>query len=129
MQFPYNIITSPQNYLDIDNISNIALELVAEENHYYFYAKTSAGKTQIVTYGPVEEDGFIPDKAKYTYTKIDYNTKKIASAITKFLEIAPGITIQVNIVSYKYIIKHLVDFIDYVGDVENEWRKDNWFLW
>ena len=125
MKFPYNIITSAQDYLDVDNVANLALELIAEDNLYYFYTKTENGKTQIVTYGPVEVDGYVPEKSKYTYTKIDYSSTKINSAINKFLLTESIKTIKVNIVSFKYIQKRLVDYLDYIGDNTDERGKDN----
>lgn len=85
--FEFDIRPTPQNYLDVDDIGNCALECYNEEGmYYYILVMTECGQTTITRCGPVMPDiDMLPNGFSVSLTRMEYKDTKIESDIDRFL--------------------------------------------
>lgn len=88
MQFEYFYVTQVNATIDVDDVGNCCL--LARNDiglEYLLYVKTEYGKTELVTVGPlyIDEDVLYPNTVTVEYNTFDYDIKKIAKIINKFL--------------------------------------------
>ena len=87
MKFEYQHIITSRNILDIEDVGNCCLmaeNIIHEE--YYLVIKTVLGWTEIIKYGPIMLDlKQLPPNVSYSYTRLEYNERKITTQIEKFL--------------------------------------------
>ena len=85
MNFEYAFQPRSTADIELDDPYNVCLlGRTMRQEEYYLYISTVLGETQIVQYGPYEEDKK-PRFISYTYSRIPFNEKKICGIIDRFL--------------------------------------------
>ncbi len=116
MNFPYLIQTTATADIEIENIGNVCLcanNDVAEE--WYLYIHTVLGRTTIIEFGPVESDiDELPDFVSFTYSKIDFNEKKLDGIIDKFLNNPKRVITQVTEIDAETFKSRIKDIKRYI---------------
>ena len=87
MLIEYSNIYTPQNLIEIENISNCAIEGVNDDSlYFYFICITVRGISTITTYGPLVPDLLeLPSGYTCELYNINYNPKKLKQIIYSWL--------------------------------------------
>ena len=116
MHFDYMARVVVDDSIDIDDIGNCCVQANNDRGQtFYLLIKTKLGWTEIVEYGPIEIDKVeLPYKVYYSYVKQEYNERKIASRIDKFLnDSSAGIT-QAMLIDEDEARIHIRSMVEYV---------------
>lgn len=110
MEFEFVQTVRCENSIDIEDVGNTIIETCTMNGYASILAiKTNLGVTQIIEYGPVRLDiNILPDSLDYSYQKFQFNQKKIAAIIRKFLN-SPGVesASEIDIARAKSLIKDI----------------------
>lgn len=87
MQFDFDKELVSNNYVDIDDLGNCAIQASNDECEcYYLVIQTKLGKSLVFEYGPIVPDlEMLPDKVTTNISYMDYNQKELAKIIKFFL--------------------------------------------
>jgi len=114
MKFDYNqIITTcaTLEILDTGNVFLIGQDTLSQE--YYLCIQTILGQTTIIKYGPIiPEITVMPNTCNYTYSRIDYNERKIAKQIESFLNPSNFNLVEARICELDEIKSKIRNFIN-----------------
>lgn len=124
MQFEYLQVQTAMSSIDIDDIGNCCLQCFSDFGETkVLIIKTIDGISEIITYGPINIDvKELPDYVDYTYQRMEYNQRKIAKIIDKFIndKIVTQV-IEIEPVEAKSIIRNLVD--DVITDKTQDYDR------
>ena len=114
MQFNYLINTTTNASLEIEDIGNSKIQAFDDiGNEYYLVIKTALGWTEIFEFGPILRDlQELPPKVGFSYQRIEYNERKIAFIINRFLN-EHDVT-QAFIIDKDEAKKYMRNLVDYI---------------
>ena len=86
-EFGYNSKPNYLDYLELEDIYNVALEAIdADGLLYYLYIRCSEGICTYIEYGPISmDDDILPDKSSIEFNRMKSKDAQIMSLIQKFL--------------------------------------------
>lgn len=96
MKFDYKQIRKFESTIDIDNISQCALE-VTDDNEmcHYLVIKTIMGETVVFEQGPVLLDlKFVGNNISCTISRFEYSEMKIKKIIKTFISDKPKVKVE-----------------------------------
>lgn len=87
VEIEFNQQLTYQNYIDIDDIGQCAIEMFTEEGfNHYIVVTTSMGSTTIATCGPINNEiDLVPNGFNISLTRMDFNEQKIIKFINLYL--------------------------------------------
>lgn len=114
MQFEYLQVQTAMSSIEINDIGNFCLQCFSDFGETkILIVKTIDGISEIITYGPVNIDvEELPDFVSYTYQRMEFNQRKIAKIIDKFIndKIVTQV-LEIEQIEAKEIIRNLIDYV------------------
>ena len=126
MKFEYLQRVVVDAELDVDNVGDCVL--LANNDfgeEYYLIIKTELGWTEILEYGPCVPDlELLPLTYTVTYTRIEYNQRKLETTIDRFLNNPKRGISQAKVCELDEIFENLVNPINKVFPLMKEYKDD-----
>ena len=109
--------------IEIDDIGNCCLLSRNElEEERYLIIQSILGETTVVYYGPIVPCiDILPTKISYTYSRFDFDERKIIKTINTFMTDAT----HVELCKLDYIREHVKNMIELIEDFPEEESEDN----
>lgn len=126
MQFEYLQQITSMASLEVDDIGNTAIQCFSDYGETkVLIIRTIDGISEIIEFGPVNTDvKQLPDFVSYTYTRIEFNQRKIAKIISKFINDKIITQAQeIDFDSAKEVIKNLVDYVNLPKESNDDYDR------
>ena len=112
MDIEYDIKTTAQGILEIDDLGNVAIKAIDNTGGiYYLIIKTLRGLSYILEYGPVAEGNELYQDISCKVINTQYNSKKLYKLIYSFLSYTHKIT-EALIVDINEALNNCVDIVE-----------------
>lgn len=116
MNFPYLIQTTATADIEIDDIGDVCLCANNDDmDEWYLYIHTNLGRTTIIEYGPINADlNELPDFTNCSFSRIDFNEKKLDTTIDRFLNNPHRVITQVREITAEEFRNCIKDITRYI---------------
>lgn len=121
MIFDFNQERVAQSSLDVEDVGNVCIEGVNEEGYFsYIIVKTSFGKTNIFTFGPIIPDlDQLVKNFSFNYTSMTYNQGKIVKLLFAWLNDNKKLT-SAKIIEEDEALTALPNFVNCISNSSEE---------
>lgn len=121
MEFEYNEVRTTLATIEIEDIGNCCLLSRNElEEERYLIIQSILGETTVIYYGPiVPMIDVLPTKISYTYSRFDFDERKIIKTINTFMSDAT----HVELCKLDYIREQVKNMIDMIEDFPAEYDE------
>lgn len=112
MEFKFNKEETYLNYIDVDDLGNVAIEGFSDKDNVYYYLviSTIMGTSSVFQYGPTTKDDRQQFNIASSLMTFDFNDKKLQKTITMFLSKMTDATI----ISKEEALSYCVDIKEYL---------------
>lgn len=121
MIFDFNQEKVAQASLDVEDVGNVSIEGVNEEGYFsYIIIKTTFGKTNIFTFGPIIPDlDELVKNFSFNYSSMTYNQGKIVKLIFSWLNDNKKLT-SAKIIEEDEALLALPNLVNCIANSEEE---------
>lgn len=121
MEFEYNEVRTTLATIEIDDIGNCCLLSRNElEEERYLVIQSILGETTVIYYGPIVPDiEQLPMKVSYTYSRFDFDERKLIKQINTFMSDAT----HVELCKLDYIRDKMKNMIELIEDFPDEYDR------
>lgn len=123
MKFEYKKIEMFDDFIDIPNIAQCALELITEHAlNYYLIIRTVLGTSIIFEYGPIVPDiSVLPKSFSCKITTVEYSENKLKTAVSKFIaDRKLDATEFVRVLPIKEVLDICINPVEYMRQYDAE---------
>lgn len=111
MEFNYLYTTMATGQINIEDIGNCIIQANDDKSNYkYLWIKTRQGFSQILEFGPINK--YLIDKYNVSYTRIEFDYKKITKTIDMFLNSGKLIPTQIILIEEQELEKNFLNILE-----------------